>query len=344
MRHSCPPSLAQAAQFTGLTRARGSPSTLPAGAKSHATRNSRAAARSGSSCSPLRSGAAGTTNEKKNECQQFLPWLRPLGDESCVAAQSFAVARCSVDNEVEAATVAGVNLRRRCARQPLLRHDPSFRTDSFASDLDPRLLNDETTPGQQAGAWAGEVVVPVCIDLGPTAVSAFRATVQGREGQGQPKAAPHCDVHEVGRKGGGCVRRNCRKPHTSMRTGLSVKDSRWPPRPRCRCAGGGRACRGAPTQSRALPGVDPRRASTTRSPRCRSRGPLERRVPAVPPYPTPASCPTRPTTLARRCSPRLGAPLVECAVGCPAASRRQLRARSMDHAAAAWCARRAPVG
>ena len=38
--------------------------------------------------------------------------------------------------------------------------------------------------------------------------------------------------------------------------------SRWPPRPRCRYAGGGRACRGAPTQSRALPGVDPRRAST----------------------------------------------------------------------------------
>ena len=60
MRHSCPPSLAQAAQLTGLTRAHGSPSTLPAGAKSHATRNSPAAARSGSSCSPLRSGAAGT--------------------------------------------------------------------------------------------------------------------------------------------------------------------------------------------------------------------------------------------------------------------------------------------
>ena len=31
------------------------------------------------------------------------------GDECCVAAQSFAVARCSVDNEVEAATVAGVS-------------------------------------------------------------------------------------------------------------------------------------------------------------------------------------------------------------------------------------------
>ncbi|OLP86366.1 hypothetical protein AK812_SmicGene32524 [Symbiodinium microadriaticum] len=73
---------------------------------------------------------------------------------------------------------AGVNLRRRCARQPLLRHDPSFRTDRFASDLDPRPLNDESTPGQQAGAWAGEVVVPVCIDLGPAAVSAFCATVQ----------------------------------------------------------------------------------------------------------------------------------------------------------------------
>ncbi|OLP97328.1 hypothetical protein AK812_SmicGene20366 [Symbiodinium microadriaticum] len=144
------------------------------------------------------------------------------GDERCVAAQSFAVARCSANNEVEAATVAGVNLRSCCARQPLLRHDPSFRTDRFASDLDPRHLNDETTPGQQAGAWAGEVVVPVCIDLGPTAVSAFRAAVQGREGQGQPKAAPHCDVHQVGRKGGSCVRRNRRKPHA--RAGLKVKE------------------------------------------------------------------------------------------------------------------------
>ena len=36
-----------------------------------------------------------------------------------------------------------------------------------------------------------------------------------------------------------------------------------------------------------------RRASTARCPRCGSRGPLERRVPAVPPYPAPASCPTR---------------------------------------------------
>ena len=115
-------------------------------------------------------------------------------------------------------------------------------------------------------------------------------------------------------------------------------------RPRCRRAGGSRACRGAPTQSRALPGADPRRASTTRGSRCRSRGPLERRVPAVPPCPTPAPCPTRPTTLARLCSPGLGAPLVECAVGCPAARRRQLRTWSLDHAAAAWCARRAPVG
>ena len=74
-----------------------------------------------------------------------------------------------------------------------------------------------------------------------------------------------------------------------------------------------------------IPLVDPRRASTTGSPRCRSRGPLERRVPAVPPYPIPTPCPARPTTLARRCSPGLGVPLVECAVGWPAASRRQTR-------------------
>ena len=54
MRHSCPPSLAH-------------------GAKSHATRNSRAAARSGSSCSPLRSGAAGTTSASSSfaSCSGF---------------------------------------------------------------------------------------------------------------------------------------------------------------------------------------------------------------------------------------------------------------------------------
>ena len=138
--------------------------------------------------------------------------------------EGFAAARCSVDNEVEAATVVGVNLRRCCPRQPLLRHDPTFRADRLASNLNPRPFNDETTPGQQARAWAGEVVVPVCIDLSPTAMSAFRATVQGREGQGQPKAAPHGDVHQVGCKGGRCVRRNCRKPHTGMRTGLRAED------------------------------------------------------------------------------------------------------------------------
>ena len=130
------------------------------------------------------------------------------GDEGCVAAQGFAVARGSVDNEVEAATVVGVNLRRCCALQPLLRHDPSVRTDRFASDLNPRPFNDETTPGQQARAWAGEVMVPVCIDLKPTSVSAFSATVQGREGQGQPKAAPHCDV---------CVRTGARVVAASAR-------------------------------------------------------------------------------------------------------------------------------
>ena len=46
----------------------------------------------------------------------------------------------------------------------------------------------------------------------------------------------------------------------------------------------------------------------------------------------------------RACAAQGGAPLVERAVGCPAARRRQLRAWSLDHAAVAWCARRAPVG
>jgi len=47
----------------------------------------------------------------------------------------FAVARCSVnDNEVEAATVVGVN---------------TFRTDRLASDLNPRPFNDETRLGSR---------------------------------------------------------------------------------------------------------------------------------------------------------------------------------------------------
>ena len=94
------------------------------------------------------------------------------------------------------------------------------------------------------------------------------------------------------------------------------------------------ACRGAPTQSR--PRVDPRRASTIRISGCRSRGPLERRVPAVP-YPAPAPRPAR-LSLAR-----LWAPRVECAGGCPAALRRRHCAWSPDHASAAWCARRIEV-
>ena len=57
------------------------------------------------------------------------------GDEGCVAAQSFAVARRSVDNAVEAATVAGVNLRRRCARQALLRLPGAPDTLPLGADL-----------------------------------------------------------------------------------------------------------------------------------------------------------------------------------------------------------------
>ena len=41
--------------------------------------------------------------------------------------------------------------------------------DRLASDLNPRPFYDETTPGQQARAWAGKVAV---VDLGPTTISA----------------------------------------------------------------------------------------------------------------------------------------------------------------------------
>eukprot|EP00439_Symbiodinium_sp_Y106_P064072 s2258_g10.t1 len=90
----------------------------------------------------------------------------------------------------------------------------SYFRDHLKNDGIPMLhMSGELIPADgltktlsRARAWAGEVVV-----LSPTAASAFRATVQRCEGQGQPKATPHCDVHQVGCKGGRCVRKNCRK-------------------------------------------------------------------------------------------------------------------------------------
>ena len=129
------------------------------------------------------------------------------GDDRCVAAQGLAIGRCPIHNEVEAATVVGPDVRRCGARQPLLRHDPTLRTDCLASDLDPRPLHDESASRQQTRAGAGEVVVSTRIDLAPTTISACRSTARVREGQGQAKAAPHCDVREVRCEGGRRIRR-----------------------------------------------------------------------------------------------------------------------------------------
>ena len=150
-----------------------------------------------------------------------------------------------------------------------------------------------------------------------------------------------------------CCPRLGHMPVAALQSALLTKQTPFPPQPPPfllspaapspvpTCGSESRLSRRA---AESLPGVDPRRASTTRSPRCRSRAPLERRVPPVPPYPTPVPCPMRHNAPHRPRASLQGAPLVECAVGCPAASRRQLRAWSLDHAAAAWCARRAPVG
>ena len=45
-----------------------------------------------------------------------------------------------------------------------------------------------------------------------------------RDVRGQPKAAPHCDVHEVGLEGARCIGRDRRKPDTGMWTGLGVEE------------------------------------------------------------------------------------------------------------------------
>ena len=52
----------------------------------------------------------------------------------------------------------------------------------------------------KACAGAGEAAVSVCIDLRTTDVSAFHATICHRDGQGQPKASPHCEVHDFHRQ------------------------------------------------------------------------------------------------------------------------------------------------
>ena len=117
-----------------------------------------------------------------------------------------------------------MDLRRSSARKPLLRDNPALRANSLASDLDPGSFEDEPAPRQEACAGAGEVVVAAGIDLSPTAMTACRAAVPACNGQGQPKAAPHCHVHEVGREGRCCIGKDGRKPHTRMGTGLGVKE------------------------------------------------------------------------------------------------------------------------
>ena len=133
-------------------------------------------------------------------CSEDYESLRPSTGQLRVA-RDFPLARHDKrDSRPRVGTGDGAPARVRGETRVASQHVAA--QDRLASNLNPRPFNDETTPGQQARAWAGEVVVPVCIDLNPTAVSAFRATVQGREGQGQPKAAPHGDVHQVGCKGG----------------------------------------------------------------------------------------------------------------------------------------------
>ena len=79
------------------------------------------------------------------------------------------------------AAVVGPDLRRRSVCEPLLWYDTTLRTNRFASDLDPRALDYEATPWQQACARAGEVVVA----LGSSAaVPTLSAAAPPRQGQG----------------------------------------------------------------------------------------------------------------------------------------------------------------
>ena len=85
-----------------------------------------------------------------------------------------------------------------CARQPLLRHDPTSG-DRLASDLNPRFLR--TKPRRGSGPLLGRkrgdaprMHRPI---LSPTAVSASSATMQRREGQGHERPEPRQEATRV---------------------------------------------------------------------------------------------------------------------------------------------------
>ena len=71
--------------------------------------------------------------------------------------------RRPLGNEVEATTVVSVDLPRCSACKPLLRHDPTLRANSLATDLYRHPFHDESGPGQQGRGKGSRHFIAKCM-------------------------------------------------------------------------------------------------------------------------------------------------------------------------------------
>ena len=136
--------------------------------------------------------------------------------ERRVCAQRLSIPRRSVHHKVEATAVIRRDLWGSGAGKPLLWHHASFGPDRFPHDLHPCVLKHEAAAREQAG----ELVVPKPVDLAPAARATVPTALPVCQRQGQPQAAPQCQVHKVRGKGGCCVGGDGCEPHAGRRAGL----------------------------------------------------------------------------------------------------------------------------
>ena len=92
-------------------------------------------------------------------------------DQGHVAAQCFAELRGTICDEVETPAIVRIDTWGRRPNEPLLRNDLALWPDCFAHDPYPRALEWLGSPGEEAGAGAGSIVITVNIDRGAAAGS-----------------------------------------------------------------------------------------------------------------------------------------------------------------------------
>jgi len=100
-----------------------------------------------------------------------------------------------------------------------LRYDLALKSDSFASNAHPGVLEGLGSAGQQTGTGTGGMVVAVSIDYCTAAVAMFAASVWG-DGQGQPQPPPQSYEHAVGRQSSASLARGGAEPGCSVRPRL----------------------------------------------------------------------------------------------------------------------------